>query len=134
MLLDTHVWLWLMTGDTALPSAARNAINSAAARGALAVAAISIWEIALLASCGRVRLGKPTLEWVEQSLSAPGLTLEPLSPRIAVESCQLPGQFHNDPADRIIAATARCTGAVLMTRDRRMLDYAALGHVAALAA
>jgi PIN domain nuclease of toxin-antitoxin system len=49
----------------------------------------------------------------------------PLSPSIAVESWELPGTFHADPADRIIVATARVTGATLLTRDRRILDYAA---------
>ncbi len=103
-------------------------------RGALRLAAISIWEIALLASRARITLARPTLEWVEAALASSRAELEPLTPVISVDSCALPPGLHGDPADRIIVATARCTGSVLLTRDRRMLDYAALGHVAALAA
>jgi PIN domain nuclease of toxin-antitoxin system len=55
-------------------------------------------------------------------------------PQIAVEACSLPEAFHRDPADRMIVATARVTSAVLMTRDRQILDYAARGHLTAIAA
>ncbi len=51
-----------------------------------------------------------------------------------MESVQLPGSFHADPADRMIVATARIAGAMLVTRDRRILDYGELGHVAVMAA
>lgn len=88
----------------------------------------------MLASRDWIELDKPTTEWIEQALLAPGLSLEPLSAAIAVASCHLPDGFRSDPADHIIVATARVTGAVLMTRDRRILDYAARGHVAAVAA
>ncbi|HLI13499.1 MAG TPA: type II toxin-antitoxin system VapC family toxin [Alphaproteobacteria bacterium] len=134
LLLDTHVWLWLMIGSSELSSAARATITEAAARGGLRLAAISVWETAMLAQRGRITLSKPIREWVEEALAAPGLVLEPLSPEVAVESCELPGRFHGDPADRLIAATARLTTARLVTRDRRLLDYAAQGHLAALPA
>src|SRR3979490_1236598 len=83
------------------------------------------------ASRSRIVLGKPTAEWDEEVLSATGLALEPLSPMIAIESCQLPAGFRSDPADHLIVATARMTGATLMTRDRRILGYAAAGHLMA---
>lgn len=134
LLLDTHVWLWLAAGADALPSTAREAIGVAASSGGLRVAAISLWEVAMLASRNRLSLGKPTTIWLEEALSAPGLSLEPLSPLIATASCHLPGGFHSDPADHMIVATARVTSSTLMTRDRRILDYAAHGHVRAMAA
>jgi PIN domain nuclease of toxin-antitoxin system len=62
------------------------------------------------------------------------VTVEPLSPSIAVESCELPEMFHRDPVDRLIVATARVANATLMTRDRQILDYAARGHLTAIAA
>jgi len=65
---------------------------------------------------------------------APGLSLEPLSPTIAIESCHLPAGFRSDPVDHMIVATARVIGATLMTRDQRILDYAAAGHLIAAAA
>jgi PIN domain nuclease of toxin-antitoxin system len=132
LLLDTHVWLWLAAG-TELSADIREAIAVAASNGCLRVAAISIWEIALLASRRRITLGKPTPEWFNEALAAPGLAIEPLSPEIAVESYALPDPFHNDPADRMIAATARVTGAVLMTRDRQILDFAGRGHLTVIA-
>lgn len=134
VLLDTHIWLWLAAGTEPLSRPARDAIAVAAGDGTLRVAAMSVWEIAMLASRNRIVLGKPTAEWVEEALSAPGLALEPLSPMIAIESCQLPAGFRSDPADHLIVATARMTGATLMTRDRRILGYAAAGHLMAAAA
>ena len=133
-LLDTHIWLWLAAGTVPLLPGAREAIAIAASAGNLKVAAISIWEIALLASRNRIVLGKPTTEWVEQALLAPGLSLEPLSPMIAIESCHLPAGFRSDPADNFIIATARVIGATLLTRDRRILAYAGEGHLAAMPA
>lgn len=131
VLLDTHIWLWLAAGTEALRGSARDAIAVAAGHGSLRVAAISVWEIAMLASLNRVVLGKPTGEWVREALSASGLSLEPMDPAIAIESCQLPAGFRSDPADHMIVATARVIGATLMTRDRRILDYATAGHVMA---
>ena len=129
LLLDTHVWLWLVLGTGKLSSAARSTIVDAASAGDLRIAAITVWEIALLASRHRITLGRPILQWIEQAVYASLVTVEPLTPEIAVESCDLPDRFHQDPADRMIVATARVTGAVVMTQDRRILDYAARGHL-----
>jgi PIN domain nuclease of toxin-antitoxin system len=122
-------------GSAALSSAARKAISAAAASaGNLRIAAITLWEIALLASRNRVAVGKPTIRWVEEVVAASTVTVEPLSPSIAVESCELPEMFHRDPVDRLIVATARVANATLMTRDRQILDYAARGHLTAIVA
>jgi PIN domain nuclease of toxin-antitoxin system len=134
LLLDTHVWLWFMLADATLATRERNAINRAAAAGRLSIAAISLWETALLVSGHRVVLGRPLAQWMAKAVSAPGLSVEPLLPQTAVEAYSLPDGFHRDPADRLIVATARVTGAALMTRDRRILDYAARGHLTAIPA
>jgi PIN domain nuclease of toxin-antitoxin system len=134
LLLDTHVWIWFMLANAELAVSERNAINRAAASGQLRIAAISVWEAALLASRGRVVLGRPLTQWITEAVSAPGLTIEPLLPQVAVEACSLPEAFHRDPADRLIVATARVANATLMTRDRRILDYAARGHLTAIGA
>jgi PIN domain nuclease of toxin-antitoxin system len=86
----------------------------------------------LLHSKQRLRLGTSCLDWVRRAL-APPLALAALTPEIAVDGNGLPGQFHNDPADRIITATARVEGLTVITRDRQILDYAREGHVSALA-
>ncbi len=134
LILDTHVWIWLVNGDSDLDPAARQAIETEASRGAVLVPAISVWEVAMLESKGRIVLAMPCARWVEAALTAPGLDLSPLTPEVAVESVYLPGDFHDDPADRMIVATTRLADATVATRDRRILDYATLGHVKALAA
>lgn len=134
LLLDTHVWIWCMLANAELAIGGRTAINRAATSGQLRIAAISVWEAALLASRGRIAVGRPLAQWIGEALSAPGLSIEPLLPQIAVEACSLPEAFHRDPVDRMIVATARVVNATLMTRDRQILDYAARGHLTAIAA
>ena len=134
LLLDTHVWIWFMLANAELAMSGRTAINRAATSGLLRIAAISVWEAALLASRGRIAVGRPLAQWIGEALSAPGLSIEPLLPQIAVEACSLPEAFHRDPVDRMIVATARVANATLMTRDRQILDYAARGHLTAIAA
>jgi PIN domain nuclease of toxin-antitoxin system len=134
LLLDTHVWLWLVAGSADLSTEARLTIEEAAAAGTLRIAAISLWEAALLASRGRIVLGKSTGPWLEEALADAGPAINPLSPQIAVESYALPDVFHGDPADRLIVATARVANATLMTRDQRILEYAGRGHLTAITA
>jgi PIN domain nuclease of toxin-antitoxin system len=123
-----------MLANPELTDSGRQVINRAAASGQLRIAAISVWEAALLASRGRVVVDRPLAQWIMEAVSAPGLLIEPLLPQIAVEAWSLPETFHRDPADRLIVATARVENATLMTRDQRILDYAARGHLTAIAA
>ncbi len=129
VVLDTHAWIWLVGGDRTLGADALEAIEAAGLRGAVLVPAISVWEVGTLEAKGRITLGKPCRQWVAQALSAPGICLAPLAPEIALESSRLPGAFHGDPADRMVVATARMEDALLVTRDRRIVDYARQGHV-----
>ncbi len=134
-LLDTHVWFWLVRGREGRLAARTAARLEQTARGApLGVSVISIWEIALLASKGRIGLGMPVHEWVETALNRPGFVLVGLEPEIAIESCVLPGDFHADPADRFLVATARLKNAVIVTRDKRILKYGKQGHVKVMTA
>lgn len=132
LLLDTHAWLWLMTGATdRFSQPTLDLIEATAQSNAVLVPAIAVWEVAMLDAKGRITLDSPCDIWVERALSAPGVQLIPLSPRIAVDSTRLPGNFHGDPADRMIVATARATQATLLTFDAKILDYAKLGFVRA---
>lgn len=133
LLLDTHIWIWLINGrtDRATTSVWR-ALDEAGADQGLRLSAISVWEAAILDAKGRVQLTPDCDAWVARALLAPGLHLEPLTPAIAVASTRLPGFAHRDPVDRILIATARVTGATLVTRDRRILDYAAKGYLRVL--
>ncbi|HET6764908.1 MAG TPA: type II toxin-antitoxin system VapC family toxin [Longimicrobiaceae bacterium] len=133
LLLDTHIWIWAMDGRGGeMSAAALEAVHAASARGGLLVSAISAWEVAMLQAKGRLRLGMDTAEWVRRALAAPGVRVAELTPQVAVDSAELPGEVHGDPADRILMATARQTGATLVTRDGRILDYARSGYLAVL--
>ena len=129
LLLDTHVWLWVVGGVEPLKRSVLSTVEEAARGGRIRVSAISVWEVAMLEAKGRIRLTKDCLAWVRDALSAPGTSLVPLSPEIAVESSRLPGTFHGDPADRILVATARLLGGTLLTRDDRILAYGKGKHV-----
>jgi len=133
VLLDTHTWVWFRLGEAAaFRRASIEAIHAAAARSDLRVSVISVWEVAMLAAKRRLQLGRPVTEWVRGALGASGLLLSDLTPEIAVEACNLPGDFHDDPADRLIVATARAIGATLYTKDRAILAYGRRGHVKAV--
>jgi PIN domain nuclease of toxin-antitoxin system len=133
--LDTHVWIWLVNGGPErMLGGATDAIRRASAASALAVSAISLWEVAMLESKGRLQLQMECLEWVTEAIKRAGLRVIPLSPEIAVASARLPGDLHGDPADRIIAATARHESAILVTRDHSLLRYAGQGYLRAIEA
>ena len=133
LLLDTHYWIWLQAGASEeISHSIRKSIDQAAMAGSLLLSVMSVWEFGMLESKGRVQLDKPCEQWVQDALATPGLSLAPLTPEIALASTRLPGQFHGDPADRIIVATARVLGAQLVTRDARIVEYAQKRHVSVL--
>ena len=130
ILLDTCAWIWLFQNDPKIAhSACIEKIDEAAARDKLYVASISIWEVGMLTSKKRIELNKSCGDWVREALSQPGLSLAPLSPEIALESSYLPGHFHNDPADRMLVATARHLGLELVTADSKIIEYGRQGFV-----
>ncbi len=125
LVLDTHVWIWAIEGIPGkLNPSAVTAIESAARASALAVSAISVWELAMLVKRGRLTLATALTSWIEASLRPPGVRIVPVGTAIALESTQLPDfDHHKDPADRIIVATARRHG-TLLTCDAALLDWA----------
>jgi PIN domain nuclease of toxin-antitoxin system len=133
VVLDTHVWVDVIDGSRIAAPAAR-AITRAIDSGDLWIAAITVWEIAMLARKGRLQLTLPTLAWVTTAAERSRTRVAPLSPDIAADSVELPGTFHGDPADHLIVATARHHGATLITRDRAILAYGAARHVRVLRA
>lgn len=89
----------------------------------MGISAISCWEVAKLVEYNRLTLPLPVADWLDQALAYPGVHLLELTPQIAVESTQLPGTFHRDPADQIIVATARVYDCPLVTLDGRIQNY-----------
>jgi PIN domain nuclease of toxin-antitoxin system len=117
IVLDTHAWIWWSAESARLSSRARTAIEQA---DALGVCAISCWETAMLVAKGRLRLDREVLVFVRQALSLPRVELLPLSPEAAVAAAAFAAEFPGDPADRMIAATALETGAVVVSKDARL--------------
>lgn len=132
ILLDTCAVIWLQQGAIFKPEA-EAALQEAQTIGTqVLVSPITAWEIGLLVSRGRLALSLPPLKWFERVLDL-GVDLAVLTPAILIASSTLPGPPLRDPADRIIATTARDGGYRLMTRDQPLLDFAADGQVAAIA-
>lgn len=132
VLLDTHAWVWLVNGSARLGPKARKAIQRSLTEEAVLVSAISAWEVAVLVSKGRLVLDRDVGEWVQAAMNLPGIRLEPVSSEVAVASTRLPGPIHSDPADHMLAATARYLGSTLITADQLLLDYSKDGHIKAL--
>lgn len=133
LVLDTHVWIWMVEGvGSALSKSAIATIEDAGRRGAVRVSAISVWEVAMLEAKGRISLAMPIEDWVRVALRAEGIRLLQLTPEIAIASSRLPGNTHGDPADRMLMASARIIGGQLVTCDQAILEYARSGHLAVL--
>ena len=124
ILLDTHIWFWFVQGHPRLGNSHEQTIQAAIGSQRVAVSAISGWEIAMMINRGRVETNLGTLEWLKQALVPSGIEMLPLTPAISVESTQLPGDFHRDPADQIIVVTARVYNVPLLTQDSKIVDYA----------
>jgi len=127
--LDTHAWIWWLSNPGEISRAALEAIDRAKEKEEVLISSISSWEIALLVRKGRLGLTMPVEDWVERSEALPFIQFVPLDNRIALRSNQLPGDIHDDPADRIIIATALTLGAPLVSKDTRIRDYP---HVATI--
>jgi len=122
IILDTHIWIWWVHGDSRLTISQAEVIT-AHEEADIGVSAISCWEIAKLVEYGRLTLPCSLESWFEQALSYPGIRLLPLTPKIVIESTRLPGDFHRDPADQMIVATARIFDCPLVTSDRKIVNY-----------
>jgi PIN domain nuclease of toxin-antitoxin system len=120
-LVDTHVLLWWLQGDSAVSAAQKRILKRASPEAPLLVCGISLWEVATLHELGRIALDLPLREWLELAVAPPLVRLLDLTPAVAAEVASLPSTFHRDPADRILVATARVHGATLLTRDERIL-------------
>jgi PIN domain nuclease of toxin-antitoxin system len=134
VLLDTCASIWLFEQQP-MSAASLHAIRAASAMARVLVSPVSAWEIGLLARRPRGTLSfQPSPQgWFADLLDLPGMRLTPLSAKAAIGASYLPGRLHGDPADRLLIATARELDVPIVTRDRRILDYAAQGHVQAIA-
>ena len=123
IVIDTHIWLWLLHDPSQLSDAAREQVEIEEAQNGILVSAISVWEIAVKSSLGKLALPLPIDDWYTLAKSHSGIVIEALNPEDAIASTQIPGDFHKDPADRIIVAMARRYNVPLITCDNNILKY-----------
>jgi PIN domain nuclease of toxin-antitoxin system len=108
--------------ETKLATTQLQAITEGEQSG-LGISAISLWEVAKLVEYKRLELPCGIGTWLDQALNYPGVFIIDLTPDIAVESTHLPGEFHRDPADQMIVATARIYQCPLVTTDEKIQNY-----------
>jgi PIN domain nuclease of toxin-antitoxin system len=128
ILLDSHTFVWLSDGDKRLGLEARKLIRDAFHAGSLYLSPISLWEISLKASRGKMIFDRPLRPWMNDALRLSRIRLAPITAEVAIDCSELPAGFHGDPADRIIASTARVYSLLLLTNDKKLLDLSAKGH------
>lgn len=120
MILDTHVLVWLRSGDDRLGTRTRDSLKRAWLSGDVAISAVSFWEVAMLHEKGRLTLLQDIGSW-RQALLQDGIVEIPVDGEIGIRAAGLV-DFHADPADRLIVATA-LGGHQLVTADERILDW-----------
>jgi len=120
IMLDTHAWIWWASESDRIPKSALNAIEKS---DVLGVSIISCWEVAMLVAKKRIGFKMDVQDWIDQALERPKVLLIQLDPQITVLSTRLPGEFHGDPADRLIVATCLKFTLPLVTKDRGITDW-----------
>lgn len=124
IILDTHTLIWWVDQPDRLSKRAKKEIDNAVAKDELVTSTISIWEICLLVKKNRLKLTMDLESWIEKIEELTILKFIPVDNKIAIKSVLLNSKLHQDPADRIIIATALIHGATLVTSDKRILKYA----------
>jgi PIN domain nuclease of toxin-antitoxin system len=132
LLLDTCAVIWVAEDQPISETAARALDEAHAGDQFVYVSPITAWEVGLLVARGRLTMIVTPQLWFARLLNVPNMRLADMSPDLLISSSLLPGEPPRDPADRIIAATAREYGYTLVTRDRLLLNYAEQGHIQAL--
>ncbi len=123
ILLDTHVLVWWVSNPEKLSATARKTITGQANGDIILVSSISVWEIYLLVKKGRLRLTMDVDAWTEKVGTIPSVQFVPVDNSVAAKSVMLPGDLHDDPADRMIIATAMLHGVPVVTSDARIKTY-----------
>ena len=124
IVLDTHVLLWWVSGSDELSASAEKAIRSTLTQGSeIIVSAISAWEVSMLIDKERLILSMDVESWFDEVSQIDGVRFVPIDNEIGIKATVLPGDFHNDPADRMIVATARKLAVPLVTADEKIRNY-----------
>lgn len=125
LLLDTHVWLWLLEGDQSQWARETGALlDRAGSASRLLVSDISAWEVAVKSGKGKLGLSIDVAVWLQRAERAPGIRFLPLDRQQLLLSTRLPGEMHGDPADRMLVAATLLHHVPLVTADRLLIEYA----------
>ena len=120
ILLDTHVLVWLTAEPSKLSRPARSAIRRAGRGDGIAISAITLWELAWLATHGRLQPAGTVEAYLDEVSSR--VAVRPITAKIAALANQFPADYSSDPCDRLIGATALAEGMILVTKDTRIRD------------
>ena len=123
ILLDTHTWIWFVSNPELLSNTAKKRINRSQKEHSIYISCISAWEVALLVEKKRLELSMEIDDWISKSEVLPFFTFVPIDNDTALRSVRLQPPLHNDPADRIIIATALKMDATIITKDEKILNY-----------
>ena len=125
IVLDTHALIWWVNDDQQLTDKARKAIEKeiSSEDGQVFISTISAWEIAMLVQKGRLALTMDVKDWIDIVAAIEGVRFVPVDNEVAMQSARLPGEFHTDPADRMIVALARRQSIALVTSDAKIQAY-----------
>jgi len=124
IVLDTHALIWWVNEDNQLSPSARRAIQGELeSEGQILISSITAWEIALLVSKGRLSLVMDVDDWLATVAAIDSVRFISVDNDLAVQSVRLPGEFHPDPADRLITALARHYSVPVVTADAKIRAY-----------
>lgn len=123
IVLDTHVWVLFVSNPELLSERAKRSLDAAIEERGILISSISAWEVALLVAKKRLKLTLDVIDWIAKSEVLPFIKFIPVDNAVAIKSVSLPQPLHNDPADRIIIATAISMGSPLVTKDEKILKY-----------
>ena len=124
IVIDTHVLVWWVSGEKSLSATAAKVIKDTLVNGSeVIVSSISAWEISMLIEKERLVLSMDVESWLDEVTQIDGVRFVPVDNEIGIKSTVLPGEFHKDPADRMIVATARKLAVPLVTADEKIINY-----------
>lgn len=124
LVIDTHVLVWWVSGSDSLSNKARKLIkDTLKSDSEVIISSITAWEIAMLIQKGRLVLSMDVESWLDEVSQIDGVRFMPVDNEISIKSTLLPGEFHKDPADRMIVATARKLAVPLVTADEKIIHY-----------
>lgn len=126
ILIDTHIWVWWLTESTFLKKEHRAFLNKLSSDD-IAISIISVWEVAKAVENKKLQFKISVEQWI--ALASESVIIIPLDAAIIIDSTKLPDNFHKDPADQLIVATARINQCALLTADEKILSYSHVKHV-----